>query len=114
MHEASIAISIIETVIRQCDDNGYNVVESIRLRIGKAAGVVIDSLIFAFDAAKQNTKASEARLIVEAVPLGGNCNSCMREFDSEARFVYCCPHCRSTEIMITRGHEMDIVDMEVE
>lgn len=113
MHEASIAISIIEAVIQECDQEGFEVIESVRIRIGKAAGVVVDSLVFAFDAAKKNTKAAGAQLIVESIPLGGRCDSCSREFDSDCRFVYCCPHCESTEIMITRGNEMNIVDMEV-
>ena len=39
MHEASIAISLIETVSDLCQQKGYNSIESVRLKVGKAAGI---------------------------------------------------------------------------
>ena len=99
MHEASIAISLIETVADLCQKEGYSSIESVRLKVGKAAGILPDALLFAFDVAKAGTPASQAELIIE--------------FESEERFIYCCPDCKSSAIKITRGDEMQIVDMEV-
>jgi hydrogenase nickel incorporation protein HypA/HybF len=113
MHEASIAISLLETVSALCRQEGYDSIESVRLRIGKAAGILPDALLFAFDVAKAGTIASQAELIIEFVLLGGCCNDCGSQFESDERFIYSCPACNSSAIKITRGNEMQIIDMEV-
>jgi hydrogenase nickel incorporation protein HypA/HybF len=113
MHEASIAISLIETVSGLCQEKGYNSIESVRIKVGKAAGILPDALLFAFDVAKAGTLASQAELIIEYVLLGGFCRECGAKFESEERYIYCCPDCKSNAIKITRGDEMEIIDMEV-
>jgi hydrogenase nickel incorporation protein HypA/HybF len=113
MHEASIAISLIETVSDLCQQEGYNSIESVRLKVGRAAGILPDALLFAFDVAKSDTLANKAELIIEYVPLGGFCSDCGSQFDSEERYIYACPACKSSAIKITRGDELQIIDMEV-
>lgn len=113
MHEASIAMSLLETVSAICRQEGYDSIESVRLKLGKSAGIFPDALLFAFDAAKVGTIASQAALIIEFVPLGGTCNDCGAEFDSDERFIFSCPDCNSSAIKITRGKELQIIDMEV-
>jgi hydrogenase nickel incorporation protein HypA/HybF len=113
MHEASIAISLLETVSDLCRQEGYDSIESVRLKVGKAAGILPDALQFAFDVAKVGTIASQAELIIEFIPLGGFCNDCGSQFHSDERFIYSCPACNSSAIKITSGNEMQIIDMEV-
>ena len=113
MHEASIAISLIETVSDLCQQEGYNSIESVRLKVGRAAGILPDALLFAFDVAKSDTIANKAELIIEYIPLGGFCYDCGSQFDSEDRYIYACPACKSSAIKITRGDELQIIDMEV-
>ncbi len=113
MHEASIAISLIETVSDLCQQEGYASIESVRLKVGRAAGVLPDALLFAFDVAKAGSIASQAELIIEYVPLGGFCCDCGSQFESEERYIFNCPACKSRAIKITRGDEMQIIDMEV-
>jgi hydrogenase nickel incorporation protein HypA/HybF len=96
MHEASIAISLIETVSDLCQQEGYNSIESVRLKVGRAAGILPDALLFAFDVAKSDTLANKAELIIEYVPLGGFCSDCGSQFDSEERYIYACPACKSS------------------
>jgi hydrogenase nickel insertion protein HypA len=114
MHEASIALSIIDIVQAKCMEEGCNSVDSIRLRIGRAAGILPDALVFAFDASKDTTIAKNAKLVIESVPVGGTCNSCRKEFEApdNAQYVLSCPHCGSLSYEITRGREMEILDME--
>jgi len=114
MHEASLALSILETVCRQCATEGHETILSIHLRIGNASGVMTDSLCFAFDAAKINTIARDASLEIEKIPLGGTCQACRQEFSTAMSYILECPHCQQQEFKITRGFEMEIVDMEVE
>ena len=113
MHEASIAISLIETVSDLCQQEGYSSIESVRLKVGRAAGILPDALLFAFDVAKAGTLASQAELIIEYVLLGGFCSECGSQFESEERYIFACPDCESSAIKITRGDEMQIIDMEV-
>ena len=113
MHEASIALSVLETVSDLCQQEGYNSIESVRLRVGRAAGILPDALLFAFDAAKAGTIASKAELIIEYISLGGVCRDCGSNFASEERYIFACPVCKSSGIKITQGDEMQIIDMEV-
>ena len=113
MHEASIAISLLETVSNLCQHEGYNAIELVRLKVGKAAGILPDALHFAFDIAKKGTIASEAELLIEYIAIGGLCKDCGAEFNSDERYIYCCPSCKSSAIQITRCNELQIIDMEV-
>ena len=113
MHEASIALSVLETVSDLCQQEGYNSIESLRLRVGRAAGILPDALLFAFDVAKAGTVASKAELIIEYISLGGGCRDCGSNFASEERYIFACPVCKSSAIKITQGDEMQIIDMEV-
>jgi hydrogenase nickel incorporation protein HypA/HybF len=114
MHEASLALSILDIVQTKCQEQGCSSVDSITVRIGKAAGVMPDSLAFAFNAAKDNTVAKNAQLLIESVSVGGVCNTCKKDFTIDnAQYVFACPLCGSTSFEITSGREMDIVDMEI-
>lgn len=113
MHEASIALSVLDTVVEQCSREGYGAVELVRLKIGKAAGILPDALQFAFDAAKIGTIADEAVLDIEIIRLGGCCRDCGSRFESDEKFVFNCPGCGSSAIEMNMGFEMQIVDMEV-
>ena len=113
MHEASIALSVLETVSDLCQQEGYNSIESVRLRVGRAAGILPDALLFAFDIAKAGTIASRAELVIEYISLGGVCSDCGSNFASEERYIFACPVCKSSAIKITQGDEMQIIDMEV-
>jgi len=114
MHETSLVQSILETVCRQCQEADYSKILEIRLRIGQASGIQTEALVFAFDIIKENTLAKEAFLVIEQVPLKGNCKKCGKGFEISDRYVFNCPNCRSTSFTITSGFEMQIVDMEVE
>lgn len=113
MHEASIALGILDVVVDKCGAEGYHTVESVRIRIGRAAGIMPEALLFTFDVVKCETPAKEAKLVIDMVPLGGFCNGCGRDFEVEEAYVLQCPKCGSTAFRIERGYEMEIVEMEV-
>lgn len=113
MHEASVALSILELIISRCMDEGYKSIESVKLRIGRASGIMPEALIFGFDAGKADTIAHNARLFIDIVPLGGFCSSCCSNFEVDDAYVLRCPLCDSLSFRIDRGYEMEIVDMEV-
>jgi hydrogenase nickel incorporation protein HypA/HybF len=114
MHESSIAHSILEIIDEQCAEKGCTVVDTLTVRLGKATGVMPESLQFAFDALKEPTKAKDAKLTIEIVPIGGRCRSCAKEFDvPDVQYIFACPLCNSAEFELTRGREMEISDMEM-
>lgn len=113
MHEASLALSVLDSVIKKCIDEGFNAVESVQLRIGRASGVMPEALIFAFDAAKSGTIAATAELLIDTVLLGGLCNDCGREFETDNAYVLECPLCGGSSFKINKGYEMDIIEIDV-
>jgi hydrogenase nickel insertion protein HypA len=114
MHETALALSILDIIVNKCTEAGGRTVDSVRVRIGTAAGVLPEALQFAFDAVKATTVADKATLEIERVAVGGTCNDCKKEFTAaDVQYVFACPLCGSKFFEITSGREMEIVDMEV-
>jgi hydrogenase nickel incorporation protein HypA/HybF len=113
MHEASIVLSLLDTLSSKCREEGYSSIESVRLKIGMASGIMPEAVVFAFQAAKHETVAEEAELLIDMVPVGGFCNGCGKDFEVEETYVLSCPLCGSHSFRINKGYELDIVEMEV-
>lgn len=114
MHETSIVLSILDTITRRCTEEGYSAIESVRLRIGMASGILPEAIVFAFEAAKLDTIADGAQLFIDRVMLGGTCHTCNGAFEVDEKYVFNCPLCGSQEIRIEKGYEMEIVDIDVQ
>jgi hydrogenase nickel incorporation protein HypA/HybF len=113
MHEASIVLSILSIAEGHCRKAGYGRVESIGVRIGNASGVMADALLSAFDIVKLGTISEGAELIIEGIPLGGECRSCGGEFTTDEPFILQCPECGSADFDMVSGRELDITEIEV-
>jgi hydrogenase nickel incorporation protein HypA/HybF len=114
MHELSIALSVLDIVKTAAADAGLARVDTVRLRVGKATGVLPDALRFAFDCSKAGTPASTAALEIEEVPIGGRCDDCARDFTSPEPYVLACPLCGGSAFHITTGGELAVLDLEGE
>jgi hydrogenase nickel incorporation protein HypA/HybF len=114
MHEVSIALSLLERVIEECQGKGYSRVNSIRVDIGRASGIMPDALSFSFNAIKTDTIAADAELIINEVPLRAQCMDCQSEFASEETYIFMCPACGSITFSVISGRELDITEIEVE
>lgn len=114
MHEASIILNVLDIAFENCQKEGYEKIDSITLKIGKASGVMLDALYFAFDSAKHETPAFDASLEIIEIPVGGQCGKCDSDFTVEEKFVFNCPLCGSPDsFKVTSGRELDIVELEV-
>lgn len=113
MHEVSVALSLLDIVEEKCREGGFHSVESVRVRVGKASGILPEALSFAFEAVKKETIARKAKFIMDVVPLGGYCNGCQRKFESQEPYILECPLCSSSSFKINQGQELEIVEMEV-
>ncbi|MCK5227533.1 MAG: hydrogenase maturation nickel metallochaperone HypA [Desulfobulbaceae bacterium] len=114
MHEASLILNVLDTVTRKCQEEGYKKINSIRLRIGRASGVLPDAMTFAFEITKENTLAAEASLLIDIIPVGGVCKTCGNDFEIEENYLTSCPYCKATTFEINQGREMEIVEMDVD
>jgi len=113
MHEVSIAQGLLDIVTENCKKQGYKGVESIKVKIGKAAGIVPDALFFAFESMKGDTIAEKASLIIDEIPISGFCNGCNSNFTVDDAYVICCPKCNSLSIRVDTGRELNVDEMEV-
>lgn len=114
MHELSVALSLLELIEQKCREQGCRSVSSVRVRVGKASGILPDAFAFAFDAAKPQTVAREAKFVIDIVALGGVCSSCGNQFTTEEPYVLECPCCSSTSFKINQGRELELVELEVD
>lgn len=113
MHEVSIALGLLKIAAGYCEKEGYKGIESIKVKIGRASGVVTESLLFAFDAVKIGTIAEKATLTIDEVPVTGFCNICNSNFIVEEAYVLSCPKCGGTSFRVETGRELNIDEMEV-
>jgi len=113
MHEVSIAQGLLDIAIDNCKKQGYEGIESIRVKIGKASGVVPDSLLFAFEGMKLGTIAEKAVLIIDEIPVSGFCKSCKKKFTVEEKYVIVCPLCGNLSFQVETGRELNIDEIEV-
>ena len=113
MHEVSIAQGLLEIAIDNCLKGGYERIDSVRVKIGKASGVMPDSLLFAFEALKVGTIAEKAVLVIDEVPVSGFCNECKNEFSVDEAYAVTCPKCGGMKLRIDTGRELHIDEMEV-
>ena len=113
MHEVSIALNVLDIITGQCKKDGYTRIDAVRIKIGRASGIMPEALSFAFDAIKGESIAKSATLEIEEVPVGGSCRECNAVFTVEKEYILACPSCNGSSFMITAGRELDIIDMEV-
>ncbi len=114
MHEASIAMSLLEIAEDHCRRYGFGEIQSIRIRIGRASGIMKDALFFSFDIIRSGTLADKAHLIIEEVPVSGRCHDCESTFTTEEPYILSCPACSSLNYAVLGGRELEIVELEME
>lgn len=115
MHEVSIALGMIDEVMRIARENNAKKVTSVNLKIGKMSGIVTDSLKFAFDAIKlEHPLLSGSEILIEEIPLKYECENCKKSFKTDDVYFPSCPECKSYSLKILSGEEMNIENLEVE
>lgn len=113
MHELSLAQEIIELVQQHVPPDQRCDVRSVRVRVGRLSGVVVDSLEFCFGAMVSGEPLAAARLEIEQVPAQILCATCQRRSDIDGP-VLACPCCHGTQVSVVSGRELDVVEVELE
>ncbi|KAA0258669.1 hydrogenase maturation nickel metallochaperone HypA [Deferribacter autotrophicus] len=113
MHEASIAQNILDIVIDTALKNRATKVRKVFVKIGKLAAVDYNSLLFAYNALKEDTIAAESELLVEEVEIRGECQDCGWS-DVYEDYFFSCKKCGSMNVKIISGEELNITEIEVD
>ena len=112
MHELGIARNILEIVQQSIPPGQEAAVKRIRIRIGQLSGVVPDSLEFCFSALLSETQMERAGLVIEKIPSVSLCKDCRHRFTVDD-FVFSCPACKSLNLEVISGNELEVVDIEM-
>jgi hydrogenase nickel incorporation protein HypA/HybF len=112
MHEMSVAQNIVDIVQEHMPDGTETGVRIVRLRIGKMAGIVTDSLEFCFEVITQGTPLQNAQLEIHTEPLVIRCNTCTRTSEIDEP-IFLCPECGSAEVKVESGMELHISEIEL-
>jgi len=113
MHE----YSIVQALLDQCEDtarkNNAKEVKKIVVKIGVMSGVEVELLKTAFDTFKEQTMCENAEFITNIQPVTIKCHNCQKTSTLEKN-QYSCPHCNTTEVEVTDGEDMYLMQLELE
>ena len=112
MHEMTLAIQAIKSVIEFAEDNGIEKIDTVVLEIGELSLVVPEYMEEAWYAAVKHTMLERSRLRIEVTPGNGLCEQCGQVYNIvENKGV--CPKCGSREKEILCGREFNIKELLV-
>ena len=112
MHELSIACHVVEIAERSAREAGAGVINAIEVEIGRLAGVELESLTFCFEAARRDTLAAGAELVIHDLPGRGRCRGCGAETELEF-IVAACAVC-GAGLEIVQGRELRVRSLNVD
>ena len=113
MHELSIALNLIDLAAERAQRLGDAKVVAVHLKLGQLAGVVQEALLSAFEQARQGSALSEARFVIEDVPVVVHCSMCLTDGEPVSIQDMRCRNCGSPTPQIIRGRELEIAALEV-
>ncbi|MEY3457252.1 MAG: hypothetical protein RL215_409 [Planctomycetota bacterium] len=114
MHEESLARTLIAQTTDLCHRHGAIRVLVIRVSCGALSGVEPLLLQDAFERLRGSTgMLAAAELVLEDPGLPARCCECGQEFQV-ADFRFVCGACGSTEIQITDGDSLKVLDVQLE
>ncbi len=112
MHELGIAQNILQIVRQSVPVNLSADVRAIRLRVGQLSGIVPDSLNFCFGVLVNDTDLRQASLAIEQIPVVSECRDCKHRFQMDD-LAFSCPSCRSVNLELMSGRELEVVEIEL-
>lgn len=110
MHELSIAESVVGIASRQADGRR---VTKVWMKVGHLRQVVPSSLVFSFGLVAEGTPVEGAELMLEEIPVVGECRQCGEQSHLE-NFPLQCTACGNFDLEILRGEELLVESLELE
>ncbi len=112
MHELSYLIEFVKIAEETASKNEISKICTLRLKIGKATGVLPYYLQRYFPSATKGTRLEGAKLEIEEVPVHAACEDCGLEYEPNAQNRYTCPACGSIRAKLTGGRELLVEAIE--
>lgn len=109
MHELSLCEGIVSAVERTAGRHGVDRVASVRVAVGRLAGVDIPSLEFAWRSVTMTGPLTGAKLVVERPEGTAYCTDC-GETVPLGRFGDACPKCGGFRLIPNGGTELKVLD----
>jgi hydrogenase nickel incorporation protein HypA/HybF len=122
VHEAAIAQSIIETVLKEAEKQKALKVESVEIEIGELTFLGTEQVEFWVNTGFSGTIAENARLVFKILESRLICGSCGYEGklpikDTPACHAglpsFACPECSSSKIELSQGRETVIRNIRI-
>jgi len=123
MHETSIAMSIVDTVLAEAKKQEAIKVISVNVEVGELTFLGVDQMEFWVKTNFDGTIAAEAEINFITVKAEIKCNSCAYTgqlvVKDDPAFhlklpVFACPECGKSNIEIIRGRDAFIRNIEIE
>ena len=111
MHEFSVAQQIVLAVCQATSEPER--VREVGVRVGLLSGLVIESLAFGFEAAKQHSPIHQAKLTILSMPRQGFCPACQLKFSHPGHWS-ACPQCANQATESTGGDDVQLAYLEVD
>ena len=112
MHEASLALRMVEILEEQARAQHFERVRRVFVEIGRLSHVEPEALRFGFEAASLGTIAEGAELTIEEPPGRAHCMDWEGDVEVGA-LGEPCPACGSHRWLLTAGDEMKVRELEV-
>lgn len=113
MHEFSIASSLIEIANKTAEKEGGGKILEIEVEIGQLAGVVINSLAFAFESITRGSGMDDVKLTIREITGQARCVGCKVEFDT-SDYLGQCPECGEFNPEIIQGRELSVKSIVID
>lgn len=112
MHEMTLAIQAIKSVLEFARENDIDDIDTVVLEIGELSLVVPEYMEEAWNAAVQHTMLANSHLRIDVTPGNGICTDCGQVYNIvEHKGV--CPKCGSRDKDILSGREFNIKELLV-
>ena len=111
MHEISIMQAAMDIVLKNASKHNLHKITKINLDVGEMAGIVPESLEFAFSVLSKGTIAEGAELIINKIKATAKCNNCNIIFNVE-NYSKVCPVCRNFSSAVLTGYELLVTSIE--
>lgn len=121
MHELTVATQICSALEREFEDpvdetaaDGPLTVDVVRVRVGALSGIVPEALEFAWPHAVAGSQLlGSAAIEIELVEVAVDCAACSTASTTPDLTRLRCPLCRSPDVQVHGGNELDIVSVDV-
>ena len=108
----AIAEGILNIAFDYAKQHQASKITKITLKIGEMSGIEIEALSMSFDALTKHTIAESAELIVNRIPIIGQCNKCGKDFHIK-QYNFFCPKCDGV-LILKSGRELQVESLDME